>query len=184
MDYFLLILGLALFAGAHWFKRLAPALRAQMGEPGKGIAAVIMLVGIVLMVLGYRSTAIIIVWNPPAFTIHIANLLVLLAFWFFALSVVEGKISARVRHKQLTAVKLWAVGHLLANGGLASIILFGGLLVWAVVSVILINRAEPRWVRPAHPSWTHDAKAFVIGAVVFAIVAVIHWWLGVYPFPR
>ena len=71
-----------------------------------------------------------------------------LAFWLVALSMIPGTISARIRHKQLTATKTWAVAHLLVNGDLASVLLFGGLLGWAVFQVILINRAEPGWTRP------------------------------------
>lgn len=183
MGFVLLILGVALFCGAHWFKRLAPARRGAMGDPGKGIVAVALLAAIVLMVIGYRAAPFINVWFPPAFMVHITNLLVLIGFWFFALSAVPGKISARVRHKQLTGAKAWAVGHLLVNGDLASIILFGGLLAWAVVSVILINRAEPTWERPENPRWSADLRAIAIGTVLFAIVAAIHAWIGPYPFP-
>jgi hypothetical protein len=90
-----------------------------------------------------------------------------------------------IRHPQLTAFKTWAVAHLIApgNGDLASVILFGGLLAWAVVAVILINRAEPR---PAPPPPAPVGKE--IGAVVGAVVAtgavgLIHGWLGPWPFP-
>jgi uncharacterized membrane protein len=183
MGYVLLIAGVALFAGAHWFKRLAPARREAMGDAGRGAVAVAMLIGIILMVLGYGRAEFVNVWFPPAFMVHIANLLMVLAFWLFALSAVQGVISSKIRHKQLTAAKTWAIAHLLVNGDLASIILFGGLLAWAVVSVILINRAEPTWDRPENPSWANDAKALVIGVIVMAVVAFIHMWLGVYPFP-
>jgi uncharacterized membrane protein len=183
MGYLLLILGLALWSGAHLFKRIAPERRAAMGERGKGLVAVLLLASIVLMVIGYRGAGIVNVWFPPAFMVHIANLLVLVGFWFFALSAIPGTLSARVRHKQLTGVKAWAVGHLLVNGDLASILLFGGLLAWAVVSVILINKAEPTWERPANASVKNDAAAFGVGLVAYGIVAAIHIWLGVYPFP-
>ncbi|MEM7724635.1 MAG: NnrU family protein [Pseudomonadota bacterium] len=183
MGYLLLILGVLLFMGAHWFKRLAPERRAAMGDAGRGVVTVGLLAGIVLMVIGYRNAGFVNVWFPPAFMVHITNLLMVFAFWFFALSAVEGVISSKVRHKQLTAAKIWAVAHLLVNGDLASIILFGGMLAWAVGSVILINRAEPTWERPANPSWKNDGKAFVIGLVVMVVVAFIHTWLGVYPFP-
>lgn len=183
MGYLLLILGLVLFAGGHWVKRLAPAKRAEWGDKGKGVLALAMLLGVVLMVVGYRGAGFVNVWVPPAFMTHIANLLVLIGFWFFALSSINGTMSARVRHKQLTGVKAWAVAHLLVNGDLASIILFGGMLAWAVVSVILINRAQRTWDRPAHVSLRNDAVAFFVGAVLFAIVAAIHTWLGYYPFP-
>lgn len=183
MGYLLLIAGLALFIGAHWFKRLMPEWRAAMGERGKGAAAVTMVVGIVLMVIGYGNAAFVNVWYPPNFFVHINNLLMVLAFWLFALSAVPGVISSKIRHKQLTAAKTFAVAHLLVNGDLASIILFGGLLGWAVGSVILINRAEPTWERPENPSWAKDGKALVIGVVFMAVVAGIHAWIGAWPFP-
>jgi uncharacterized membrane protein len=75
------------------------------------------------------------------------------------------------------------VAHLLVNGDLASIILFGGMLAWAVVSVILINKAQPTWERPVQVSVAKDAMAFGVGAVLYGIVAAIHTWLGYYPFP-
>jgi uncharacterized membrane protein len=183
MGYILLILGIALFAGGHWVKRLAPEKRAAWGDKGKGILSVAMLAGVVLMVVGYRGAGFVNVWVPPAFMTHIANLLVLIGFWFFALSSINGTMAARVRHKQLTGVKSWAVAHLLVNGDLASIILFGGMLAWAVVSVILINKAQPTWERPAQVSVAKDAMAFGVGAVLYGITAAIHTWLGYYPFP-
>ncbi|MBF9058407.1 hypothetical protein HKCCSP123_04350 [Rhodobacterales bacterium HKCCSP123] len=184
MGFILLILGIVLFVGAHWFKRLSPDSRAAMGEAkGKGIMAVVMLAGLILLIIGYRNAGFVNVWAPPAFMTHITNLLVLIGFWFFALSVIPGTMSARVRHKQLTGVKAWAVGHLLVNGDLASIILFGSMLAWAVVSVILINRAQPTWERPANASVKNDGIAFVVALVLYGIVAAIHTWLGYYPFP-
>jgi uncharacterized membrane protein len=183
MGYVLLILGVALWAGAHWFKRLAPARRAKMGDAGKGLVALLLVASIVLMVIGYRNAMVVQVWFPPMFMVHIANLLVLIGFWFFALSAIPGKLSAKVRHKQLTGVKSWAVAHLLVNGDLASILLFGGLLAWAVVSVILINRAEPTWQRPANASVKNDVIAFFVGLVLYGVVAAIHTLLGYYPFP-
>jgi uncharacterized membrane protein len=183
MGYLILIVGIALWTGAHLFKRIAPERRAAMGERGKGLVAVLLLGSIVLMVIGYRSAGFVNVWFPPAFMIHIANLLILIGFWFFALSMIPGTMSARVRHKQLTGVKSWAVGHLLVNGDLASMLLFGGLLAWAVVSVILINKAEPTWERPANASVRNDMIALGIGLVAYLVVAAIHTWLGYYPFP-
>ncbi|WP_345229457.1 NnrU family protein [[Roseibacterium] beibuensis] len=184
MGYLLLILGIALWIGGHLFKRLAPAKRAAMGEnAGKGVMAVVLLASIVLMVIGYRSAALVTVWSPPSFMIHINNLLVLIGLWFFALSAIPGKMSARVRHKQLTGVKSWAIAHLLVNGDLASIILFGAMLAWAVLSVILINKAEPTWERPANASARNDLIALVVAVVLFGVIAVVHTWLGYYPLP-
>ncbi len=78
---------------------------------------------------------------------------------------------------------IWAVAHLLVNGDLASIILFGGLLGWAVGSVILINRAEPNWSAPETAGTKTKIRLFVITLIMFSVVAAIHAWLGVWPFP-
>ena len=183
---FLLILGLILWVGAHYFKRLAPDARAKLGEPGKGLVAVLIVAGVALMIIGYRGADFIPVWNPPAFMIHINNLLMLLAFWIFGSSAAKGAKTwpaYKTRHPQLLAVKSWALAHLLVNGDLASIILFGGLLAWAVVSVILINRAEPGWTPPPHAGRATYIRLVVITAVIFAVVVTIHSWLGVSPFP-
>jgi Predicted membrane protein len=183
---FLLILGLILWVGAHYFKRLAPDARAKLGEPGKGLVAVLIVAGVALMIIGYRGADFIPVWNPPAFMIHINNLLMLLAFWIFGSSAAKGAKAwpaYKTRHPQLLAVKTWALAHLLVNGDLASIILFGGLLAWAVVSVILINRAEPGWTPPPHAGRATYIRLVVITAVIFAVVVTIHSWLGVSPFP-
>lgn len=182
----LLILGLILWVGAHYFKRLAPDARAKLGNPGKGLVAVLVVAGVVLMVIGYRGADFIPVWNPPAFMTHINNLLMILAFWIYGSSAAKGAKAwpaYKTRHPQLLAVKTWAIAHLLVNGDLASIILFGGLLAWAVGSVILINRAEPDWTPPPHAGRATYIRLVVITAVIFVIVVAIHTWLGVVPFP-
>lgn len=182
----LLILGLILWVGAHYFKRLAPDARAKLGNPGKGLVAVLAVAGVVLMVIGYRGADFIPVWNPPAFMTHINNLLMILAFWIYGSSAAKGAKAwpaYKTRHPQLLAVKTWAIAHLLVNGDLASIILFGGLLAWAVGSVMLINRAEPDWTPPPHAGRATYIRLVVITAVIFVIVVAIHTWLGVVPFP-
>jgi len=180
MSYILLIIGVALFAGAHLFKRFAPERRAAMGNSGKGLIALAMFAGIALMIIGYRAAPVVQLWNPPAFLNHVNNLLMLIAFWFFALSSIQGTMSARIRHKQLTGIKTWAIAHLLVNGDLASLILFGGLLAWAVVSVIKINKAEPVWERPANASLKGDILALGAAIVVMGVVGYVHGLLG-YP---
>jgi uncharacterized membrane protein len=178
----LIILGLLLWWGAHLFKRLAPARRAALGDAGKGLVTVGVLAGLVLMVVGYRGVEHIDLWYPPAFLTHVNNLLMLLALYLYAASGMKTRITRVIRHPQLTAVKTWAVAHLLVNGDLASVILFGGLLAWAVVEVILINRAEPR---PAlnPPAPVGKELGAVLGAVLAtAAIGWVHNWLGVWPY--
>jgi uncharacterized membrane protein len=184
-----IVLGLALWWGAHLFKRLAPARRAAMGEAGKGLVTVLVLLGVVLMVVGYRGSEwlgitgaeFVYLWDPPRFLVHVNNLLMLFAFYLYAASGMKTRITRVIRHPQLTAVKTWAVAHLLVNGDLASVVLFGGLLAWAVVEVILINRAVPRGPLPEPAPVGKEIGAVVGAVVVMGIVMGIHNWLGVQP---
>ena len=185
----LLIIGVLLWSFAHWIKRLAPDLRQamtdKMGEASKGVIAVALVLSIVLMVVGYGRAEFIAVWYPPSFFGHINNLLMLLAFYVFGASAAKPAkvwLGTKIRHPQLAAVKIWAVAHLLANGDLASIVLFGGLLAWAVISVIMINRAEGPWMPPAQAPVKKEIVLVVITLVLFSVVSGIHIWLGVNPF--
>ncbi len=178
----LIILGLLLWWGAHLFKRLAPARRAAMGDAGKGLVTVAVLAGVVLMVIGYRGNTAPDLWYPPAFLTHVNNLLMLLAVYLYAASGMKTRITRVIRHPQLTAVKTWAVAHLLVNGDAASVILFGGLLAWAVVEVILINRAEPRPALNAPAPMGKEIGAVVGAVVVMGAIGWVHNWLGVWPF--
>ena len=177
----LIVLGLALWWAAHLWKRLAPGSRASMGNAGKGLVTVGVLAGVVLMVMGYRGVEQIDLWYPPAFLTHLNNLLMLFAVYLYAASGMKTRITGVIRHPQLTAVKTWAVAHLLVNGDLASVILFGGLLAWAVVEVILINRAEPRPAAPAPAPVGKEIGAVVGAVVVLVVMMLVHNWLGVPP---
>lgn len=178
----LLTLGVILWAAAHYFKRVAPDARARMGAKGKGLIAVAIVVSLLLMIFGYRGAEFIPLWTPPSWTVHLNNLLMVIALFIYGMSATTGRLRGKMRHPQLTAVKIWAVAHLLVNGDLASVILFGGLLAWAVGSVILINRAGP-WVRPKPGDAKKDILLVVITLVMFVVITAIHAWLGVWPFP-
>jgi len=177
----LLILGLILWSLAHFYKRLMPAHRAKLGDKGKGQIAIALIIALLLMIFGYRWAEFIPVWSPPAFFTHINNLLMLIALFVFGMSATTGRLRGKMRHPQLVAVKIWAIAHLMVNGDLASIILFGGMLVWAVASVILINRSE-EWVRPEAGDAKKDKLLVIITVVSFVVITVIHALLGVSPF--
>jgi uncharacterized membrane protein len=183
MSTLILILGLALWYAGHFFKRALPGLRQGLGEKGKGVSALLVLGGAVLMVIGFRGWSAPQLWYPPAWTIHVNNLLVLVAFYLFAASGTKAWAATRMRHPQLSGFKAWATAHLLVNGDLASVVMFGGLLAWAVLEVIVINRAEPTWTPPAYGGRSAEVKAIVGAVVVFGVVAAIHTWLGYRPFP-
>ncbi|MFD1797492.1 hypothetical protein FQV27_11960 [Paracoccus aurantiacus] len=180
----ILILGLALWWAAHLFKRIAPDARARLGEPGKGMVAAALVLSVVLMIWGYRIAPVDAVWwGPSPMMKGINNLLVLAAFYLFAASGIKTGITRRLRHPQLLAVSLWAVAHLLVNGDLPSLVLFGGLLAWAIVEIIVINRSAPDWQPPAHAVPIRKEAMALIGAiVVFGVVGLVHAWLGYDPF--
>lgn len=178
----LLILGLALWWLPHLWTRLAPESRAAMGQKGRGVVAGLILAGVVLMILGFRMAPIVPVWDPPYGLRHLNNLLVLVAFYMFAVAGAKTRLHQHIRHPQLTGVILWAVAHLLVNGDLASIILFGGLLVWAVAEIAMINRAEPVWTPPAKGPIRKEFTSVLATLVLFALVGAVHRWLGYNPF--
>lgn len=179
----LLILGLLLWWGGHLFKRLAPDMRASMGNAGRGVVALVLVAGIVLMVLGYRGMEFIHVWAPPSFMVHINNLLVLIAIYMMSPAPKKGALLNGMRHPMLGGFKLWAAAHLLVNGDLASIILFGGLLAWAVVEVIVINRSEPEWQPGPKGTIAKDGMFFLASIVLLAVIGYVHGLIGPSPFP-
>ena len=107
----------------------------------------------------------------------------LLAVYLFAASGMKTGITRRIRHPQLVGFALWAFAHMMVNGDLPSFVLFGGLLAWAIVEIMVINRAEPGWQPPAHPIPIRKEGMAVVGTVlVFGVVGLIHAWLGYNPF--
>ena len=138
--------------------------------------------GIVLMVIGYKMADGAVYWGRTAAMTGINNLLMLFAFYLYAASGAKTRITRTIRHPQLTAVKVWALAHSLVNGDVPSFVLFGGLLAWAVGEVILINRANRDWTPPPVVPVKKEITAVVAAVAVYAITAAIHIWLGYNPF--
>ncbi|MEM8632924.1 MAG: NnrU family protein [Pseudomonadota bacterium] len=178
----LLKFGVLLWILAHWFKRIAPGLRARMGDSGKAVVAVLLLVSLVMMVIGYRRADFVVAYTPPAWGVHLNNLLMLLAVYLFAASGAKTWVARKIRHPMLNAAIVWAIAHLLVNGDYASLILFGGILVWAVASIWLINLREPEWTPPAPVPVAKEIRTAIIAVVAYAGIAAIHWGLGYPPF--
>lgn len=178
-----LILGVLLWSGAHLFKRLAPEARANMGDKGKGLVALVLLASVVLMVIGYRAADYIAVYEPPYFLRHLNNLLMLFALYFTSPGPSKGALFYKMRHPMLTGFKIWAAAHLLVNGDLASLILFGGLLAWAVIEVVTINKSEPDWQPKEKGTIAKDAMFFVASIVLLGVIGYIHGLIGPSPFP-
>lgn len=189
-----LIIGLVLFLGVHSVSIVSPqgrhALAGRMGESGyKGAYTLVSFVGLALIVWGYglARQAPVLLYTPPAGLRHLALLLMLPVFVLLFAAYLPGRIQRVAKHPMLLAVKCWALAHLLANGALADVLLFGGFLVWAVADRISVKRrAAAGQLRslPALPGGrANDAIALVGGLAVYLVfVFWAHAWLfGVRP---
>ena len=184
------LFGLVLFLGIHSVAIVAPAWRDVQAarRPGawKAIYSVVSIAGFVLLIYGYglaRQTPVV-VWTPPTAMRHIALLLMLPVFPLLFAAYLPGRIKTAVKHPMLLAVKFWALAHLLANGTLVDIILFGAFLAWAVLDRIAVKkRAAPRVTPGAPPSAINDVIALVGGLAVYVLFVMwAHRWLiGVAP---
>ena len=186
----LLILGLALFIGVHSVGILAPAWRDQTAArlrelPWKALYSLASLVGFVLIVWGYglaRQDPVVI-YVPPVWTRHLALLLMVPVFPLLLAAYLPGRIQATVKHPMLAAVKLWALAHLLANGNLADLVLFGTFLAWAAADRISLRGRTPPPVPGAPPGKANDWIALGAGLALYAaFLGGLHTWLiGVSP---
>jgi uncharacterized membrane protein len=183
-----LALGVLLWSFTHFvpaaFTGLRKALVARMGENAyKGIFTVLMALAIYLVISGWKATLPENVYLPPAWGRHVTALLVLIGFVLFFAPYSANNIKRFLRHPQLTGVICWGAGHLLANGEARSIVLFGGLATWALVEMILLNRRDGAWVKPAPAPTRNDVVRAAVGIVAYILVAAAHQWLfGFSPF--
>lgn len=177
-----LVVGLLLWTAAHWFKRLAPKARRGMGDSAKGMVAAASILAVVLMVIGYRMAEPTHLWSLPSWAWHLNNLLMVIAVLLVGLGYSRSRLNRALRHPMLTAAILWSVAHLLVNGDVPSLVLFGGIGLWAIGSILLINRAEPKWVKPKPGTAAGDLRHVLISAVAFAVIVGLHMLLGPKPF--
>jgi len=173
-----LILGILLWTGAHLFKRILPNQRAALGNMGKAVIAIAILGSIALMFVGYRDTEDVPLYALPIWAWYMNNLLMLIAIFMMDVGKANGVIRTKIRHPMLLGVVLWSTAHLLVNGDLASLTLFGGIGIWALIEMAAINRAEGPWRPPARGSFLGDGKMAILAVVIFAAIVGVHTWLG------
>ena len=187
----LLLLGLLLFLGVHSIRVFADGWRAQTiarigDKPWKGIYSVVSIVGFVLLVWGYiRAHGAMQLWYPPAAMRYVTAVLMLPVFTLFVAARVPGNgFKAKLHHPQVLSVKLWAFAHLLSNGSLAAVILFGSFLAWSILSFSAARKRD-RAAGTVYPPGTARGTTVcvVVGLVIYAaFVLGLHRWLfGVSP---
>jgi uncharacterized membrane protein len=177
----LLILGLILFIGVHSVGIVSVAMRdhwaAALGvNAWRAIYSLVSLAGFVLLILGYMQArqSPVLLYIPPPWTRHAAFALMLPVFPLILAAYLPGTIKAKLKHPMLAAVKLWALAHLLANGMLADLLLFGGFLAWAVFARVSFKRRTQRMMMPLpSPSLRNDVLAVVLGLGLY--VATLFW---------
>jgi uncharacterized membrane protein len=188
-----LVFGLLIFLGVHSIRIFANDWRsAQIARLGdstwKGMYSVASLIGLGLIIWGFgmaRSTPVAI-WSPPEWTRHLAALLMLLAMILLVAAYVPGnRLKAKIGHPMLAGTKTWAVAHLLANGNLVDVVLFGAFLIWSIAA-FATSRRRDRAAGVSYPALGigRDLLTLAIGVIVWVLFAhYVHLWLfGVRPF--
>lgn len=185
-----LIAGLVLFLGVHAVSIVAPDWRnrtaARIGElKWQGAYALVAIAGFALIIWGYglaRQDSIV-VYIPPTWLRHLVLLLMVPVFPLLLAAYLPGRIQSATKHPMLAAVKLWAFAHLLANGTLADLVLFGSFLAWAVADRISMKRRQSRPVPGAPPSKANDLIAVAAGLALYAafVMGLHRWLIGVSP---
>ena len=172
----ILILGLAVFLATHVFVSFREARASVIGRVGlplyRGLFAIVSLVGLALIIWGYaqyRAHDLIQLWSPPAFMRHITIGLVFFAAIFVVAAFFPSHIKTRLKHPMLAGVKAWALAHLLSNGDLGSVLLFGTFLAWGVYARIAAKRRGDigAAATPAPDGWTSDVIVVALGTAIF-----------------
>jgi uncharacterized membrane protein len=186
-----LVLGIILFLGVHLIRVVAPGFRQSMVErmgvsAWRGLFSVVSIVTLVFLIFAYAHSGFVNVWFPPHGMAHLTFLLMLLAVICLVASLLPpGHIATRAKHPMVLSVKIWALAHLLVNGDLANILLFGAFLAWGVILRISLKRRERSGEVLLRPfvSAKYDIYAVVIGVVAWGLIIwkLHEWIIGVSP---
>jgi uncharacterized membrane protein len=185
-----LVLGLLLFLGMHSVSIIAPGWRDQTvlrigAGPWRGLYSLLSIAGFVLLIWGYGVARQhpVVLYSPPLWARYVTAVLMLPVFPLLLATYLPGRIKVALKHPMLAAVKFWALAHLVSNGTLADVLLFGGFLAWAIADRISYKRRAQRPLHTAPPSKLNDLIAVVAGLGIYVIF--VFWlhlrWIGVAP---
>jgi uncharacterized membrane protein len=175
-----LLAGIIIFLGVHSISIVNEPWRNKMAErlgvwTWKGVYSIIALVGLILIIRGYGEalTEVVELYYTPVWLQHISLILLIPVFPLLIGAYVPGRIKATVEHPMLLATKLWAAAHLLANGALADVVLFGSFLLWVFADLLSVSKRQPRQIPGAPPSKFNDWIAIVVGLALY--LAFLLW---------
>lgn len=179
----LLILGLLLWSLVHLSVAVVPGMRqnliSRLGNgPYRGLFSLLIVGALVLIVVGWKQFPAGQLYIPPAGLRHATMSLMPIALILFVAAKFPSNIHRVIRHPQMVAVKTWALAHLLSNGEWRSVVLFGGLMAWAVAETIFINRRDGARVKPEPSGAGRVIATVVIGLLLTAVVMGIHPWIA------
>lgn len=175
-----LIAGVLLWSIVHLTKSVAPGVRSglqnKLGEgPHKGIVALLIITALALMIYGWRTAQYEFVYDPPTWGRHLNMLTMIFAILLFGAAQGKSRVKQAIRHPMLTGVLVWSAGHLLANGDSRSVVLFGGLGLWALISIFTVSRNEGAWVKPTETATMgREILSVVIALVLYIVLFGMH----------
>lgn len=175
-----LIAGVLLWSIVHLTKSVAPGVRSslqtKLGEgPHKGLVALLIVASLALIIYGWRTAQYEFVYDPPSWGRHVNMLTMVFAIILFGAAQGKSQIKQFIRHPMLTGVLVWAGGHLIANGDSRSVVLFGGLGLWALISIITVSRNEGAWVKPTETATVgREILSIGIALVLYIVLFGMH----------
>lgn len=175
----ILVAGVALWSLVHLYPAVLPNNRARLVDKlgagtYRGLFSLDIVIALVLIIIGWRMADVRPVYTPPLYGSPIVTGLMFVSFLLFAGASAPGNIKRVLRHPMLLGMLTWSVAHLLANGDNRSIVLFGGLGLWAIFSIVLINRRDGAWQRPDAVAVSKDAMTVAGTLLIFGLALYLH----------
>ena len=158
---------------------------SKMGDKAyRGVFALLVVVALAMIVAGWRSMVPVVIYAPPAWGPTATFLLMFIAVVLFGAAHAKTNIKRVIRHPQLNGIVLWSIGHLLSNGDIRSLVLFGGLWLWAFIEMALIDHRDGEWLKPERATLKNEAIGATVGVVVFLVLIALHpYFAGISPLP-
>jgi len=178
----LLLLGLVLFTILHlipfWGRSVRSGAISLIGAGQYKILFALATFGsFVLMVTGWKATVVAVLYDTPAWTMHVTPIFVLVGFILFIASNAPTNIRRALRHPQLLGVMLWGVGHLISNGENRSVLLFSGMIIFSFLAMLASNRRDGEWVKRDKVPFSRDIVTVSIALILYGAFAYFHGWI-------